>query len=309
MAGQLDRRKVLAQERHQLGRRHRGARLQHHERLGRLAAILVRHADHRDLGHRRVAVDRLLDRARVHVVAAAQDEVLDAVDDREVAVPVHHADVAGAKPPVRGERGRRLLRPVPVAQHHLRPAHAQLAAFADRHALHRFGRVAQLLLGARHRLADRAAAVLAGGRVAAGAGARFGQAVALDHDAAGPRLEPPLDLRRQGRAAADAVADRRQVRLARKPRQRVEHGRHGGEVGRPGARDGGDRVGRHEAGQHHDLRAGVDREQQHRGQREYVKERQRRQHPLLPRAGRVEPQDALHRVGVQVGMAEHGPFR
>ena len=67
------------------------------EGLRRLAAILVRDADHGHLLDGRMLVDRLLDAARIDVVARADDQVLDAVDDEDEAVLVHDADVAGAQ--------------------------------------------------------------------------------------------------------------------------------------------------------------------------------------------------------------------
>ena len=61
-------------------------------------------ADHGGLAHRGVLVEDLLDLARVDVVAAADDELLLAVDDEEVAVLVDAADVAGAEPAVGVDR-------------------------------------------------------------------------------------------------------------------------------------------------------------------------------------------------------------
>ena len=69
--------------------------------LGDCAAVGVRHADHAHLLDRGMLVDRLLDDARIDVVAAAQQHVLGAVDDEDVAVLVHVADVAGAEEAVR----------------------------------------------------------------------------------------------------------------------------------------------------------------------------------------------------------------
>src|SRR5581483_4739327 len=60
---------------------HAGTQLD--EGLGRLAAVIVLDADHRHLLDRRMLVDRLLDAARIDVVARADDEVLDAVDDED----------------------------------------------------------------------------------------------------------------------------------------------------------------------------------------------------------------------------------
>ena len=57
-------------------------------------------ADDGGLEHAVVAVERGLDLLRVDVLAAADDHVLDAVDDPQVAVLVEDADVAGVQPAV-----------------------------------------------------------------------------------------------------------------------------------------------------------------------------------------------------------------
>src|SRR5918996_813906 len=64
----------------------------------RLAPLGVRLADHRHLGDRRMAQQHLLDLARVDVGAARDDQVLGAVAQREEAVRVDRADVAGVQP-------------------------------------------------------------------------------------------------------------------------------------------------------------------------------------------------------------------
>ena len=60
---------------------------QHDERLDRLAPLLVGHADHRDLGHRGVLEQAVLDLDRRHVLAAGDDDVLLPVGDRDVRRP------------------------------------------------------------------------------------------------------------------------------------------------------------------------------------------------------------------------------
>ena len=57
----------------------------------------VRDAADRGLGDRGMQQDRLLDHARVDVEAAVQDQVLDPVDQVDVAVLVDVADVAGVQ--------------------------------------------------------------------------------------------------------------------------------------------------------------------------------------------------------------------
>ena len=58
----------------------------------------VRHGDDGHLLDRRVAVQRLLDLGDGNVLAAADDDVLGAAGDSDVALFVHVGDVAGVKP-------------------------------------------------------------------------------------------------------------------------------------------------------------------------------------------------------------------
>ena len=61
-------------------------------------------ADGRDVGHRRVQGEQVFDLLRGDVLAAADDHVLLAVGDRQVAVGVEPPDVAGAEPTAGEER-------------------------------------------------------------------------------------------------------------------------------------------------------------------------------------------------------------
>src|SRR5262245_54819215 len=74
----------------------------------------------------------ILDLFRRDVLAAADDQVLDAAGDSEVAVGVDAGFVAGAKPAIRVDRRTRRLRVVVVALHHVISARAKLAALAGR---------------------------------------------------------------------------------------------------------------------------------------------------------------------------------
>ena len=80
-------------------------------------------------------VEDLLDLARVHVVAAADDQVLLAIDDEEVPVLVGLGDVAGLEPPLAVDRLGRRVRSVPVALHHVVSADHDLADLAGRHVV------------------------------------------------------------------------------------------------------------------------------------------------------------------------------
>src|SRR5690606_31752361 len=96
-----------------------------------LAPLLVGYADDGAFAHCRVRVHGVLHLARVDVLAAADDHVLDAVDDVDEAVLVHPGAVAGVHPAV-ADHGGRGLGIAPVAQHHLRTAHRDLARHAAR---------------------------------------------------------------------------------------------------------------------------------------------------------------------------------
>ena len=88
------------------------------------------HADHRDVEHRRVLEQRGLDLGAVHVLAAADDHVLDAVDDVDEALVVEPGHVAAC-----GTSRRRTppgrLRLVPVALDDVRALDPELADLAD----------------------------------------------------------------------------------------------------------------------------------------------------------------------------------
>ena len=74
---------------------------QHDVGLRHLAPELVGHADHGDLDDRGVGGERVLDLDARDVLAAGDDDVLQAVADLDVAVGMHHAEIAGAEPPAR----------------------------------------------------------------------------------------------------------------------------------------------------------------------------------------------------------------
>ncbi len=111
-----------------------GAGAQLDKGLRRLAAVIVGNADHDHFLHRGMVIDRLLDHLRIDVEAAGDDHVLLAVDQIEIAVTVHVADIAGQEAVAdKGLRG--FLRPVPVALGDVRPLDADFADFAGRQDL------------------------------------------------------------------------------------------------------------------------------------------------------------------------------
>src|SRR6185312_3078301 len=76
-------------------------------------------------------IDRFFNAARIDVVARADDQVLDAVDDREEAAFIHDRDIAGAQE-VANELLLGLCRFFPIALHDLRTFGAKFAALAPR---------------------------------------------------------------------------------------------------------------------------------------------------------------------------------
>src|SRR5579862_1305654 len=101
---------------------------QHHPGGDLLAPPLVRDAGDRGLGHRRVGFEHDLHLARVDVQPAGDDHLLGPAADAQVpGRRVDRPNVAGAEPAVRGERGVRAGRVVPVPREHLWPAELDLA--------------------------------------------------------------------------------------------------------------------------------------------------------------------------------------
>ena len=190
----------------QLGRR--GLAVTGHGGDDRLAPALVGQPEDGDLAHGRVADDDLLDLDRVDVLAAGDDHVLLAVDERDVAVLVDLAEVAGVEPAAAERVGRRPGQH-PVAGEDVLAAHEQLADVADRDVP--VVGVDQAGLDVLQRAADRAQLVLDVLGVEDGhRRRRLGQAEALLERHA-PAVEE-LDQRERRRGAAgQRHVQRRQV--------------------------------------------------------------------------------------------------
>ncbi|CAB4776497.1 unannotated protein [freshwater metagenome] len=97
-----------------------------HDCAGKLAALAVGQRDYRDVGHRGVEEEEVLDLLRRDVLALADDDVLDAPGDGERAALVESAEVATAVEAKLVEGGGILGR-VEVALENHRPSHAYLA--------------------------------------------------------------------------------------------------------------------------------------------------------------------------------------
>src|SRR6266566_2311228 len=175
-----------------------------------LAEPLVGHADDGGLGHGRVGVQHVLDLARVHVVPAADDELLLPADDEQEPVLVEVAEVAGVQPGAGEGLGGR-LRPVQVPLHHVHAAGDDLAhvlgAGRQRTALV----VPDLGLRPPDRLADAVGAALGRAGVERGRGRGLGHPVALQDDQAEAPLERIEDGGWNRRPAGDGDPQRGQV--------------------------------------------------------------------------------------------------
>src|SRR5882724_1367870 len=103
------------------------------EGLDGLARPRIVDADHGAFKHAGMAGDHFLDLVGIDVEAGDQDHVLLAIDDLGIAVRGHNADIAGAEVTVRRHYLGGLVRPIPVAGHHLRALGADFAGLTERH--------------------------------------------------------------------------------------------------------------------------------------------------------------------------------
>src|SRR5436190_1854971 len=97
-----------------------------------LAVAWVGDADDLNVLDLRVAVEELLDLARIDVLAAADHHVLDPADDLHVPVLAHRRQIARVHPAGLIDRLRDLRRLVPIAEHHRVPTCARLPRLSPR---------------------------------------------------------------------------------------------------------------------------------------------------------------------------------
>src|SRR5882672_5312618 len=175
------------------------ARAQDHEGLDRLAPLLVRDPDDRDLGHRGMLEQAVLDLDGRHVLAPRDDHVLLAVADRDERV-VGVAAVAGVEPAVHDGLGRLLgLVPVPLEDVVGASEHLALGVHTHAHTHRGHARPAQAL-----RALDRIEPVPLGGGPVDGQERRgLGEAVDLDELPAQLGLDPLDGLGRRRRPRDD----------------------------------------------------------------------------------------------------------
>ncbi len=190
----------------------------------RLDPARVAQRDHGNLGYRRQAVDGFLDLAARHVLAAGLDHVLLAVHDRDVALLVHHAEIARVEPAA-GEGLGRLRLVAEIAGQQLRRAMHDLAHRAARHLV--AGIVDDDRLDVQHRLAGGARlADLVLGRQHGRRGRDLRLAIDVPEARTGQALLHLLQYRhRHDRSAVVALLQARQVvRLEeRRAQQRDPH--------------------------------------------------------------------------------------
>src|ERR1700754_257020 len=78
----------------------------------------IGHADHRRVRNPGVPAQQFLDLARINILAAADNHVLEPAEDAAIARLVHRAEVTGVQPAVAIDRAGGRLRVVEIALHH-----------------------------------------------------------------------------------------------------------------------------------------------------------------------------------------------
>ncbi|MNO74353.1 hypothetical protein D3C76_653490 [compost metagenome] len=278
-----------------------------------LAPLAAGDADHRALGHGRVAGDGGLDLGGIDVLAAGHDHVLDPVADVDETVLVHVAAVAGVHPaaPQRLGGGFRL---VPVAHHHVRATHGDLADGAARHFVvvgvddahfHAYRRYA----GRIHLAAGLVFGAVVLRRQQGGQRRQFGHAVALGETGGGEHAAGAIEQRRGDRrgTVADAL-QRAEVELLQlrigvaRIQQHLDHGRRQEDLVDALAGDGFQHRLRHE-GRHHHMGAAAHEQGGHGREIGQVEHRHHVQ-VVAVGMGAAAVQHAQRREG-QVAVAEH----
>src|SRR5712691_9668976 len=122
---------------------------QGNDRLDTFAPNWVRNADHRDFIDRRVLEQDLLYFPWVDIIAATNDHIFLTVEQVEVALCIHHTDIAGMQPS--SSQGlSRCIRQVPIPGHDNASSCDNFANFANRHLVIVVIDDAHLHIGARN---------------------------------------------------------------------------------------------------------------------------------------------------------------
>src|SRR5690349_15036893 len=89
----------------------------HDECVADFSVYAVRHRDHRGERYGRMALEGLLDLARVNVVAAGLEDLLEPAAQSDETIGAANADISGSHPAFCVEHLSRCLRASPVAAH------------------------------------------------------------------------------------------------------------------------------------------------------------------------------------------------
>src|SRR6266853_5273595 len=107
-----------------------GAGLQHHTSHHELSPLWVRYPKDRCLANARMRVNDGFDLCGVHILAARDDHVFQAIQNIDKAISILITDIAGTKHPLpKCELG--LIGAVPVTVHHIRTPDNQLTRLSD----------------------------------------------------------------------------------------------------------------------------------------------------------------------------------
>ncbi|MOA09814.1 hypothetical protein D3C78_1296680 [compost metagenome] len=105
--------------------------------MHRFAPLRTGDADHRASSDSRVTGDGTFHFAGINVFPAADDHVLEAIDNVEIARIIHVGAIAGVHPAAAQGLGS-FFRLVPVAEHNVRPAHHHFAHRTARYFIAQF---------------------------------------------------------------------------------------------------------------------------------------------------------------------------
>ncbi len=276
-----------------------------------LAVFAAGDADDLHIQDARHAEEKFLDLARIDIFAAADDHVLDAAGDTQVAVFIHDAEVAGAQPALGTHGARRVLGHLVVALHDIVAPAEDLSGLAARQLVDAF-RVGHAHLdagqGAAHGLAAQGERVV---DVGLGHDRRgFGESVA-DGDLAHVHVLHHAAHERFGtdRTGHDARAERGKV----EPGEVLvlqfgdEHGGHAVEGGAAFALHCLEHMQGIEAFQHDHGRAVIDAGKHAEHAAEAVEERHGQAEPVPLREALAAPDPVA--VKPHAHMGEHDPAR
>ena len=296
-----------------------GVGVERHRGAHQLAVLLVGHTEARGIDDCRVRAQHVLDLGRRDVLSTAEDHLLQAADEGEVAVPVYRAQIAGAEPAIDEPLGVG-FRVAEVAGCEPRPSDQHLTCVAQRQLGARLVGDADLRAsgdadrgGPRRRWRERVRGDLM---------ARLGHAVGLEQRRLEAGLDPSHELRGQRGAAGpqEAQPARRRAALPLEP---LEHHlmerRPRGEPGDAGGLELVEHALRREARRDDHPAAAEQRGKHGRHETMHVEQRHRHERPVLgaeavvpcnrPRGGHqvaVRERDLLGAAGGAARVEQEG---